>query len=283
MPPAADSWPSESIATYWYEPSSSGSPSLPRHSPKPGAFAAAEIARRDAPPVALPPAVDRQRHVHPHRRADRGGRAGYGDVVAARRQQLVDLDLGLLGRRQERDVGGEVRHQPSDDVGVGGRRQGGGADAWWQGRRRHPGDRRRRGSRRGGGRWFRRGRRRRRRRWHGRRDRHRHGDRQQRRCRGADRRRRGHGGREGHGRRRREALLVAGDGVTRVTTPDRPGDDPGDHDERQHGDDDEAAAVRAFAGVGLFVGLLCGGFGLHGLVHSTSSDRRSRTYLAPFN
>ena len=42
-------------------------------------------------------------------------------------------------------------------------------------------------------------------------------------------------------------------------------------------------AVRAFAGVGLFVGLLCGGFGLHGLVHSTSSDRRSRTYLAPFN
>ncbi len=88
---------------------------------------------------------------------------------------------------------------------------------------------------------------------------------------------------EGHGRRRREALLVAGDGVARVTTPDRPGDDPGDHDERQHGDDDEAAAVRAFAGVGLFVGLLCGGFGLHGLVHSTSSDRRSRTYLAPFN
>ena len=224
------------------EPSSSGSPSLPRHSPKPGCVAPAEVAGRDAPPVALPAAVHRQRDVHPHGRGDRGDRAGHGDVVATSRQQLVDLDRGLLRRRQELGVGGEVRHQPPDDVGVGRWRQGRGADAGRQRRRRHAGDRRRRR----GGRWGR-----------GCRRRHRRG--RGRRRRGRWRRHRD-GGRAAVERGRPIVVgaaavvggaTVVGDGKRSssramaspgVATADRPGDDRGDHDERQHGDDDEAAA-----------------------------------------
>ena len=201
---------------YWYDPSSSGSPSFVEALAEAGAVAPTEVARRDASPVALPPAVHGERARPSHGRADRGDRAGHGDVVAARRQQLVDLDLGLLRRRQELGIGGDVRHERADDVGVRRRRQGGGADAGRQRRRRHTGDRRRRrggrwGARRGGRRRCReRGRR-----WLGRRRRHGHGGRQLGRRREADRRRYGHRGRRGQGRRRREALLVAGDGVAR--------------------------------------------------------------------
>ena len=65
--PAADSSPSPSVAMNWYEPSSSGSPSLPTHSPYPGGVRAAIDEVEHAVPVALPAPLDAERRVEQRR------------------------------------------------------------------------------------------------------------------------------------------------------------------------------------------------------------------------
>ena len=303
---------------YWYEPSSSGSPSFVEALPEAGRVTALEVGRRDAATVALPPPADGERPVHRARAAQIVATGpGHGDVVAAASPagsstwgatQLGRREvLGEPGERSGRAWRRSRGHRAARDRSVArgsldagaapGRRSSaatsGGATSVARRRRRRGCGRGRPASCAGAGvaggatpaavvgrRLGRRHRRRRRR--HGRRRRQR--------------------------RRRREPLLLRSTSASPSSGRAIQATAPIDDDEREDAGDQEATTVRAVPAV-IRLGevrvarrrcrrrdrrsrsatrrrewrrrLCCGLFGLRdlaGLLHSTSSDRRRRTY-----